>query len=115
MVFGDKGYVSDKRKRASRADGVLWAVKDKRKPGRVLSASQKKRNRKHGSVRAKVEHIFRVIKCQFGYRMRIPGRSGHPYRWHPATHSDLIRPGIPVLSGHFRPKFTWFKLLRGDL
>ena len=67
-VFGDKGYVSDKRKRASRADGVLWAVKDKRKPGRVLSASQKKRNRKHGSVRAKVEHIFRVIKCQFGYR-----------------------------------------------
>ena len=68
VVFGDKGYVSDKRKRASRADGVLWAVKDKRKPGRVLSASQKKRNRKHGSVRAKVEHIFRVIKCQFGYR-----------------------------------------------
>ena len=28
VVFGDKGYVSDKRKRASRADGVLWAVKD---------------------------------------------------------------------------------------
>ena len=68
VVFGDKGYVSDKRKRASRADGVLRAVKDRRKPGRVLSASQKKRNRKHGSVRAKVEHIFRVIKCQFGYR-----------------------------------------------
>jgi len=67
-VFGDKGYVSDKRKRAARANGILWAVKDKRKRGRVLSSSQKKRNRKHGSVRAKVEHIFRVIKCQFGYR-----------------------------------------------
>ena len=67
-VFGDKGYVSDKRKRAARADGLLWAVKDKRKPRRVLSSSQKKRNRKHGSVRAKVEHVFRVIKCQFGYR-----------------------------------------------
>ena len=73
VVFGDKGYVSDKRKRASRADGVLWAVKDRRKPGRVLSASQKKRNRKHGSVRGQTQarlegHIFRVIKCQFGYR-----------------------------------------------
>ena len=45
--------------------------------------------------------------------MRIPGRSGHPYRWHPATHSDLIRPGIPVYPA--TPKFTWFKLLRGDL
>jgi len=68
VVFGDKGYVSDKRKRASRADGVLWAVKDKRKRGRALSSSQKKRNKKHGAVRAKVEHVFRVIKCQFGYR-----------------------------------------------
>jgi len=67
-VFGDKGYASDKRKRAARARGILWAVKDKRKPGRVLSSTQKKRNRKHGSVRAKVEHVFRVIKCQFGYR-----------------------------------------------
>ena len=68
VVFGDKGYVSDKRKRAVREAGVLWAVKDKRKRGRVLSSSQKKRNRKHGGVRAKVEHVFRVIKCQFGYR-----------------------------------------------
>ena len=68
VVFGDKGYVSDKRKRAARADGICWAVKDKRKRGHSLSASQKKRNWKHGSVRAKVEHVFRVIKCQFGYR-----------------------------------------------
>lgn len=67
-VFGDKGYASDKRKRAARAKGVLWAVKDKRKRGRDLSSSQRNRNRKHGSVRAKVEHVFRIIKCQFGYR-----------------------------------------------
>ena len=67
-IFGDKGYVSDKRKRAARADGVLWAVKDKRKRARCLSSSQKKRNQKHGAVRAKVEHVFRVVKCQFGYR-----------------------------------------------
>jgi IS5 family transposase len=51
IVLGDKGYVSDKRK-----------------PGRVLSSSQKRRNKKYGVVRAKVEYVFRVIKCQFGYR-----------------------------------------------
>jgi len=68
IIFGDKGYVSDKRKHATRARGATWAVKDKRKPGRVLSTSQKKRNKKYGRVRAKVEHVFRVIKCQFGYR-----------------------------------------------
>ena len=32
-----------------------------------MSASQHKRNKRHGSIRAKVEHVFRVIKCQFGY------------------------------------------------
>lgn len=67
-VFGDKGYVNEKKKRAARAAGVYWAVKDQRKPGRKLSASQRKRNKKHGSIRAKVEHVFRVMKCQFGYR-----------------------------------------------
>jgi len=68
IIFGDKGYVSDTRKCATRARGVTWAVKDKRKRGHALSASQKKRNKKYGVVRAKVEHVFRVIKCQFGYR-----------------------------------------------
>lgn len=67
-VFGDKGYVNEKKKRAARAADVYWAVKDQRKPKRQLSASQKKRNRRNGSVRAKVEHVFRVLKCQFGYR-----------------------------------------------
>ena len=67
-VFGDKGYVNEKLKRAARAAGVLWAVKDKPNAGRKLSTTQRKRNRKHGSVRAKVEHVFRVMKCQFGYR-----------------------------------------------
>jgi IS5 family transposase len=67
-VFADKGYVNEKKKRAARAAGVYWGVKEQRKPGRQLSTSQKKRNRKHGAIRAKVEHVFRVLKCQFGYR-----------------------------------------------
>ena len=74
MVLADRGYASDKRKRAARAAGVVWAVKEKRKPGRALSASQEKRNRRHGPARAKVEHVFRVIKRQFGYaRVRYRG------------------------------------------
>ena len=67
-VFADKGYVNEKKKRAARAAGVYWAVREQRKPGRQLSSSQKRLNRRHGSVRAKVEHVFRVLKCQFGYR-----------------------------------------------
>ncbi len=67
-VFGDKGYVNEKKKRAARAGGIYWGVKDQRKPGRQLSSSQKKRNQRNGAIRAKVEHVFRVLKCQFGYR-----------------------------------------------
>ena len=68
VVFGDKGYVNEEKKRAARRVDVCWAVKEKPKAGRRLSSSQIKRNRRHGAVRAKVEHVFRVLKCQFGYR-----------------------------------------------
>ena len=55
-------------KRAAEEAGVLWAVKEKAKPGRDLTKRQRTRNRRFGKVRAKVEHVFRMLKCQFGYR-----------------------------------------------
>jgi transposase, IS5 family len=71
VVFGDAGYASDKYKRGARAMGMAWRVQDKAKPkgslGAGLSSSQKKRNRRNSSVRARVEHLFRVVKRQFGY------------------------------------------------
>jgi transposase, IS5 family len=67
-VYGDKGYVSDAKQRAATEAGVLWAVKAKAKPGRPLTTAQRRRNRRFGKIRAKVEHVFRVMKCQFGYR-----------------------------------------------
>jgi IS5 family transposase len=67
-VYGDKGYASDAKKRAAEDAGVLWAVKERAKPGRHLTQRQRARNRRFGKVRAKVEHVFRVLKCQFGYR-----------------------------------------------
>jgi transposase, IS5 family len=67
-VYGDKGYASDEKRHAAEEAGVLWAVKEKAKPGRELTKRQRARNRRFGRVRAKVEHVFRVVKCQFGYR-----------------------------------------------
>ena len=68
VVFGDAGYTSDSYKRGARSLGMTWKVNDKRKPKKNLSANQKKRNRKNSSIRARVEHCFRVLKCQFGYK-----------------------------------------------
>jgi len=67
-IFADAGYTSDDYKKGARHLGLNWCVNDKRKPGKNLSSSQRKRNRQYSSVRARVEHIFRIIKCQFGFR-----------------------------------------------
>ena len=66
-VFGDRGYFSDDLKHEAREDGVYWDMLEKRKRGRELSSSQQKRNRKYASIRAKVEHGFRIMKCRSGY------------------------------------------------
>jgi IS5 family transposase len=39
-----------------------------RKIKKNMSSTQKKQNRKNSGVRARVEHCFRVVKCQFGYK-----------------------------------------------
>ena len=62
-VYGDKAYASEAKKRAAEEGGVLWAVKEKAKPGRALTQRQPPLR-----PRCQVEHIFRVVKCQFGYR-----------------------------------------------
>lgn len=67
VIFGDAGYASDEYKRGARHLGMRWAVQDKAKPGCCLSARQKRRNRQRSRVRARVEHLFRVVKRQFGY------------------------------------------------
>lgn len=67
-LFGDKGYVHNGLKRFARRAGVFWGVSLKARPGRGLSEAHKRFNRKMSSIRAKVEHVFRVMKCQFGYK-----------------------------------------------
>ena len=73
-VFGDAAYANNPYKRAARQAGVYWGVALKARPKFRLGSSQKQRNRKHSSIRSRVEHVFRVIKCQFGYtKVRYKG------------------------------------------
>lgn len=66
-VFGDKGYVNNGLKRAARKAGVYWGVALRATRAHPLTAANKRTNRAWSSVRSRVEHIFRVIKRQFGY------------------------------------------------
>ena len=56
-VYGDRGYANERKQRLAEAAGVVWAVKAKAKPGRTLSLTQRRRNRRFGKIRAKVQHF----------------------------------------------------------
>ena len=74
VIFGDKGYYKEEDKREMRNKEIFCGILDKAKRGHALSSRQKRRNNKLSSVRAKVEHPFRVVKCQFGYtKLRYKG------------------------------------------
>jgi IS5 family transposase len=73
-VFGDKGYVNNSLKRAARKAGVFWGVSLKASKQHPLTDANKRFNHKMSSIRARVEHVFRVIKRQFGYtKVRYKG------------------------------------------
>src|SRR3989338_2169785 len=73
-IFGDKAYGKKEAKQQARADGVFWGIADRGARNHPLSSSQKKRNRQLSSVRSKVEHPFRVLKCQWKFtKVRYKG------------------------------------------
>ena len=46
---------------------MYWGVALKAQPKSKLGRGQKRHNRKLSSIRSRVEHVFRVMKRQFGY------------------------------------------------
>lgn len=67
-IFGDSAYGAQADKRGARHEGLYYGIADRGAYQHPLSRSQKKRNRKHSSLRAKVEHTFRTIKELWGHR-----------------------------------------------
>jgi len=67
VVYGDKGYAGEERRQAMKEQAVRWGVLAKAARGRSLTEQQKARNKRLSSIRAKVEHPFRVVKRQFNY------------------------------------------------
>ena len=66
-VWADKGYVSAERAAAFSGPSQFWGVMRKAPKGGKLHPIEETTNRIIAKVRAKVEHPFRVIKCQFGH------------------------------------------------
>lgn len=68
VIYADKGYVSKVRKQQAEARGATWRVLRKATRSRKLTCADQSFNRKSNRTRARVEHVFGVIKPQWGYR-----------------------------------------------
>lgn len=72
-VFADAGYVGIEKREVFKDSETEWYVAER--PGRIralnkrtaINTIKKGIERTKASIRAKVEHPFRVIKCQFGF------------------------------------------------
>jgi IS5 family transposase len=67
-VFGDKAYASEEKKQEYEVKGIEWCVKRKANRGHQLSEEDINYNRRQGQIRAKVEHVFMVVKNLWHYR-----------------------------------------------
>ena len=73
----------------------------RRKPGRGnLSASRKQRNRRHAEVRARVAHVFRIIKCQSSASsaVRLSSPKTEPFGYRRVRYKGLAKNRARVLS-----------------
>ena len=67
-LFWDKAYTKQIDKKEARKKWIFYGMTSKATKSKKLSTKQKKRNKQLSSVRSKVEHPFRILKCQFWFR-----------------------------------------------
>lgn len=67
-LFADKAYDDKLIKQFCRKNGIFYGITNKAKRNKKLSNKQNRKNKQFSSVRAKVEHPFQIIKCQWNYR-----------------------------------------------
>jgi IS5 family transposase len=66
-VWGDSAYAGQKRTLKEVAPQSRDFTQQKASRNRALSAQERSRNRTKSRVRSRVEHIFHILKCRFGF------------------------------------------------
>lgn len=66
-VWGDSAYAGQKRILKEIAPQSRDFTQHKASRNRALSAQERSRNRTKSRVRSRVEHVFHVLKCRFGF------------------------------------------------
>lgn len=81
-VYGDKAYADEEKRWHHTRRGVRWRVAKKAKRGQALSERARAFNRRHNAVRARVEHVFHVVKRLWGHaKVRYRGLDKNANRY----------------------------------
>lgn len=67
-VYGDRAYADAQRKQRLESSGTTWRVNRKGSRVKRLNCADQAFNTKNNRTRARVEHIFGVVKHLWGYR-----------------------------------------------
>lgn len=67
-VYGDKAYASRDRRERLESTGAVCRINRKARRGKRLNCADRAFNKKSNRTRARVEHIFGVVKHLWGYR-----------------------------------------------
>jgi IS5 family transposase len=67
-IYGDRAYINEEKRQEYETEGVRWRIQRRGRRNAPLSEGDRQWNRRQSKVRAKVEHIFQVIKQLWGHR-----------------------------------------------
>jgi len=84
VVYGDRAYSSEKKKKEYEARGIKWCVNRKACRHYQLTTEDEEYNRKQSQIRAKGEHAFLVVK--------------HLWRYQKARYKGLFKNAAQVFS-----------------
>ena len=81
-IYGDRAYINDAKQKAFAAQGRQWRVQRRSRRAAPLSDRDRRWNRRQSKVRARVEHIFQVIKRLWGHhKVRYRGLVKNEAQW----------------------------------
>jgi transposase, IS5 family len=66
-IYGDRAYIDEAKRQFYEGRGQRWRVQRRSNRGAPLNHRDRQWNRRQSKVRAKVEHIFHVIKRLWGH------------------------------------------------
>lgn len=68
VIYGDRAYIDQEKQQDYEMAGVRWRIQRRGRRNAPLSERDRQWNRRQSKVRARVEHIFQVIKQLWGHR-----------------------------------------------